>query len=619
MIDLNNITIRIAGKVLLQNASAHVPDGKKVGLVGFNGCGKSTLFRAIQNEVALEEGSINRPSNSRLVYMAQEITQTDTSALDYILQADTERTELLKKLETAADIELPALYERLSDIDADSAEARACRILNGLGFADSDFKRPLSDFSGGWRMRIALAATLFQPSDILLLDEPTNHLDLESSMWLLNFLQKYKGTLLLISHDKSFLNELCNMIIHFESKKLYAYNGNYDTYQHTRAEQQNLQQKLLEKQEKTRAHLQAFVDRFRYKATKAKQAQSRLKQLEKLKMTVIDYETAFTHFEFPSPYELVSPIIKIENAATGYEEGKPILTKLNLQIDKDDRIALLGANGNGKSTFAKMLTGELKLFEGSITASKKLNIGYFAQHQSEELPQNITPVSYIAGFMQDANETKVRAHLACFGLDGQKAITQINKLSGGEKARLLFAKITCDKPNLLILDEPTNHLDIEAREGLMEALNLYAGAVILITHDLHLIEMVADRLWLVNNGTCHPFNEDIDTYRKMILSTDKTPVSAHIIPKVNMSSKERRQQNAQRLAQLKPLKDEIKKLEQKIQTAHKRIGEIENLFTQTMPATQMVELQKELKSLQNAITQDETRWLELSEKLEDNS
>ena len=619
MIDLNNITIRIAGKVLLQNASAHIPDGKKVGLIGFNGCGKTTLFRAIQNEVALEEGSINRPSTSRLVYMAQEIIQTDISALDYILQADTERTELLKKLQTAADIELPAIYERLSVIGADSAEARACRILSGLGFKDDDMHRPLSDFSGGWRMRIALAATLFCPSDLLLLDEPTNHLDLESAMWLLGYLKKYKGTLLLISHDKSFLNDLCNMIIHFEAKKLYVYQGNYDTYKRTRAEQQNLQQKMLEKQEKTRAHLQSFVDRFRYKATKAKQAQSRLKQLEKLKTTVINYETAFTHFEFPEPVELVSPIIKIENAATGYEEGKPILSKLNLQIDKDDRIALLGANGNGKSTFAKMLIGELKLFDGTITASKKLNIGYFAQHQSEDLPQNTTPVSYIAGFMQDANETKVRAHLACFGLDGQKAITQIDKLSGGEKARLLFAKITCDKPNLLILDEPTNHLDIEAREGLMEALNMYAGAVILITHDLHLIETVADRLWLVKDGTCKVFNDDIETYRNMILEKDKTPAQSNPTPKTTQTAKERRQQNAQRLAELKPIKDEIKKLEMQMETAHKRIAEIENLFTQAMTPTKMIELQKELNELTKSIQTSENKWLELSEKLEENT
>ena len=616
MIDLNDITIRIAGKVLLQEASVHIPDGKKVGLVGFNGCGKTTLFRAIQNEVPLEDGIISKPSNSKLVYMSQEIRDITLSALDYILQADTERTELLKKLETAPDMDLPAIYERLSAIGSDSAEARACRILNGLGFKDEDMHKPLTDFSGGWRMRVALAATLFQPSDILLLDEPTNHLDLESAMWLLNFLKKYKGTLLLISHDKSFLNDLCNMIVHFEAKKLYAYNGNYDTYLSVRAEQQNLQQKLLEKQEKTRAHLQSFVDRFRYKATKAKQAQSRLKQLEKLKMTVVDYETAFTHFEFPEPCELVSPIIKIENAATGYETDKPILKKLNLQVDKDDRIALLGANGNGKSTLAKLLIGQLPLFEGNITASKKLNIGYFAQHQSEELPSNITPVSYIAGFMKDANETKIRTHLACFGLDGQKAITQIDKLSGGEKARLLFAKMTCDKPNLLILDEPTNHLDIEAREGLIEALNLYSGAVIFITHDLHLIETVADRLWLVQDGTCKVLNDDIETYRKIILDKDKTQPSTCDDIKTNVSAKERRQKNAERLVALKPVKDEIKKLEEKMELENKRIAEIENLFTKPMSAAQMVDLQKELTILNKSVEMAENRWLELSEQLD---
>ncbi len=600
---------------MLDKASAHIPDTKKVGLIGFNGCGKSTLFRAIQNEITLEDGAISRPSASKMSFMAQEIKDTSQPILDFILAADKERTLLLKALETAPDMELPNIYERLSMIGADSAEARACRILSGLGFKDADFHRPLSEFSGGWRMRVALAATLFQPSDLLLLDEPTNHLDLESSLWLLSYLQKYKGTLLIISHDRNFLNNLCNMIVHFEAKKLYTYNGNYDTYQRTRSEQLNLQQKALEKQEVARAHLQSFVDRFRYKATKAKQAQSRLKQLEKLKMTVIDYETAFTHFEFPEPCELVSPIIKTENAATGYETEKPVLSKLNLQVDKDDRIALLGSNGNGKSTLAKLLNGQLSLFEGTITASKKLNIGYFAQHQTEELPMNITPVSYLASLMTGANETKVRAHLARFGLDGQKAITQIQKLSGGEKARLLFAKITCEQPNLLILDEPTNHLDIEARDGLVDALNAYAGAVILITHDLHLIETVADRLWLVANGTCSVFNEDIAAYQQMVLNAGKTAPCEEPKQK-SASGKERRQQNAQKLAELKPIKEEIKRLEFLIATQNKRISEIENLFATSLTPAQMVDLQKELASLNKSIENAENQWLELNTQLE---
>ncbi len=618
MIDLNDITIRICGKTLLEHASAHIPDNKKVGLVGFNGCGKSTLFKAIQNEISLEDGQISYPTSSRLAFMAQEIADTSVGILPFILSKDTEREALLKALETAPDIELPAIYERLSAIKADSANARACQILKGLGFKDSDFYRTLSEFSGGWRMRVALAGTLFQPSDILLLDEPTNHLDLESSMWLLSFLQKYRGSLLLISHDRNFLNNLCNMIVHFECKKLNTYNGNYDTYLRTRAEQQNLQQKMLEKQENVRKHLQSFVDRFRYKATKAKQAQSRLKMLERLSMQVVDYETAFTHFSFPEPDELVSPIIKMENGSTGYEQGKEILSKLNLQIDKDDRIALLGANGNGKSTLAKLLDGKLPLFTGEMTASKKLKIGYFAQHQTELLPFGQTPVMYIGSLIKGANETKIRTHLARFGLEGQKALTQIDKLSGGEKARLLFAGITCDRPNLLILDEPTNHLDIEARDGLVEALNAYAGAVILITHDMHLIETVADRLWLVANGTCKPFDEDIDAYKKLVLSATKTPASEEAKEKAPvLSPKEKRQMQAAKHAALRPIRDEIKRIEEFLSKANRRIADIENLFTGQLLPAQMVDLQKELAELNKQVEQNENRWLELSEKLEE--
>lgn len=621
MIDLNNITIRICGKTLLERANVHIGDNKKVGLIGHNGCGKSTLFRAILGEQSIEEGSIAYPSASKIAYMRQELDDTSIAPLPYLLASDKERTQLLDRLQSAPDTELAEIYERLNAIGADTAESRACQILKGLGFHDTDFYRPLSEFSGGWRMRVALAATLFQPSDILLLDEPTNHLDLESSLWLLNFLQKYRGTLLLISHDKNFLNNLCNMIVHFESHKLNAYSGNYDDFQRLRAAQIDLQNKLIEKQEAKRAHLQSFVDRFRYKATKARQAQSRLKMLEKLTINITAYENISTHFEFPKTNDLSSPIFKIENGAVGYETDKPVLTKLNLQIDKDDRIALLGANGNGKSTLAKLIDGKLPLMDGKMQQSKKLNIGYFAQHQTEELPTGLTATAFMASLMPTANETKVRAHLAAFGLEGQKATTQIAKLSGGEKARLLFASITRSAPNLLILDEPTNHLDIDAREALVDALNNYNGAVVLITHDLNLIEMVSDRLWLVANGTCTPYPDDIETYQKMLLNAQKMPTQQEAKKEEQtapaLTPKEKRQLQASKLQAMQPVKKQIKTLEDKMQTISRRVAVIEKMFTQSLPAPQMVELQKELGALTKELENSENQWLELNEKLEE--
>lgn len=615
MIDLNDVTLRIAGKTLLENANAHLPSRKKVGFVGFNGCGKSTLFKAIQDEISLECGTISKPKNDKLVFMTQEIKDTTVLLLPFILSQDKERTELLKKLETASNIELPGIYERLYAIGASSAEARACHILKGLGFIEKEFNRPLSEFSGGWQMRVVLGATLFQPSDILLLDEPTNHLDLESALWLMSFLQKYKGTLLLISHDRSFLNQLCNIIVHFESKKLFTYSGNYDCYIRTRSEQKNLQQKMLEKQKAKQAHLKSFIDRFRYKATKAKQAQSRIKQLEKISLDLVEYETAFTHFEFPEPSDLSSPIVHMDTVSTGYDD-KIVLKNLNLKIDKDDKIALLGANGNGKSTLAKLINGLLPVKEGKMSIAPKLRIGYFAQHQTEVLPFGETPVSYIASLMPLTNETKIRTHLARFGLGDQKALTVISQLSGGEKARLLFAGITCNNPQLLILDEPSNHLDIESQEGLMEALNIYKGAVLLVTHDLHLIETVADRLWVVNHQTCVPFDEDISAYQKNISDENRTPSTLKVVNKNSSTPKEKRRQQTLKFQTLKPIKDKIEKLETEMEYNQTRQKEIEKAFLNTPTPKQIVELQKELSLLKKRQSEKENQWILLNEKLE---
>ncbi len=521
MIDINNITVRIGNKTLLENASAHIADGWKVGIVGANGCGKSTLFRVLLGMQETELGEINFPSGARISTVAQEMKDIDIHVLDYVLSQDKERQELLEKLKNAEESELAEIHERLNFIGSSSAEGRASAILSGLGFSNDDFSRPIKEFSGGWRMRLALAAALFAPSDILLLDEPTNHLDLEASVWLENHLQKYRGTLLLISHDRYILNDLCNHIIHFENKKLNVYNGNYDTFQTTRSLQREVLAKQIAKQEQQRKHLQSFIDRFRYKATKAKQAQSRMKMLEKMEVLPPLSSEYSSSFEFPEAQKMASPLIKLDSVSVGYDDNV-VLKNLNLNIGNDDRIALLGANGNGKSTFAKLLSGRLNPMSGNVIKSSKLEVGYFAQHQSEELPLDMSACEYLTSLMPEMPETKIRAHLAAFGLSQEKATTQIALLSGGEKARLLFAVMSRKSPALLILDEPTNHLDIEGRDALLEALNAYNGAVILITHDLHLVELVADDLWLVKNHTCKVYNGDLAEYRDSLLNEKNT-------------------------------------------------------------------------------------------------
>lgn len=608
MIDINNITVRIGNKTLLESASAHLADGWKVGIVGANGCGKSTLFRVLLGLQETELGEINFPSGARISTVAQEMKDIDIHVLDYVLSQDKERQELLEKLQNAKESELAEIHERLNFIGASSAEGRASAILSGLGFSNDDFSRPIKEFSGGWRMRLALAAALFAPSDILLLDEPTNHLDLEASVWLENHLQKYRGTLLLISHDRYILNDLCNHIIHFENKKLNVYNGNYDTFQTTRSLQREVLAKQIAKQEQQRKHLQSFIDRFRYKATKAKQAQSRMKMLEKMEVLPPLSSEYSSSFEFPEAQKMASPLIKLDSVSVGYDDNV-VLKNLNLNIGNDDRIALLGANGNGKSTFAKLLSGRLNPMSGNIIKSSKLEVGYFAQHQSEELPLDMSACEYLTSLMPEMPETKIRAHLAAFGLSQEKATTQIALLSGGEKARLLFAVMSRKSPALLILDEPTNHLDIEGRDALLEALNAYNGAVILITHDLHLVELVADDLWLVKNHTCKVYNGDLTEYRDLLLNEKNTakkvePQQLKPEPKKN------------NYFEVKQLNAEIKKTEKLIEKLNAQKSVMEEKFTQTTNTDELIALQKDFAYLQNEIDKNENIWLELSEKLQ---
>lgn len=609
MIDINNITVRIGSKVLLEQASVHISDGWKVGLVGHNGCGKSTLFRVLLGEMETELGEVFFPSGYKVATVSQELNEIDTPIIDFVLAQDKERSELLAKLETAANEELGEIHERLNLLGAASAEGRAAAILNGLGFSNEDLRRPIKEFSGGWRMRLALAAALFQPSDILLLDEPTNHLDLEASIWLENHLRRYNGTLLLISHDRYILNDLCNHIIHFEDKRLNTYSGNYDTFQRTRTLQREVQAKQIEKQEQQRKHLQSFVDRFRYKATKAKQAQSRIKLLEKMETLAPLSNEYSSSFDFPESQELAPPLISLENVSVGYDDNV-VLKNLSLRIVDNDRIALLGANGNGKSTLAKLLSNRLQPLDGNVVRSKKLEVGYFAQHQSEELPLDMTACAYMSSLMPDVLEPKVRSHLARFGLNQEKATTQIAKLSGGEKARLLFAVMSRNAPALLILDEPTNHLDIEGRDALVEALNSYKGSVILITHDLHLIELIADNLWLVKNHNCKPFDGDLDDYKQSLLEGKNTA------KKTSGPSRKETTTKTNNYQEIKELNSRIKRLEKVLNKLNEDKNILENKFSEPLPTDELVLLQKDFSYLQNQINETETEWFELSEKLE---
>lgn len=628
MLDINEITLRFGGRLLFNAASAHISDGQKVGLTGRNGSGKTTLFRMISGDLSPDDGDIGMTKGHKIATVAQEIADTTVSLIDCVLQADTQRTALLAELETTESendgVKIGEIHERLNMIGANSAEARAGAILYGLGFSAEQQTQPLSSFSGGWRMRVALAGALFVPSDILLLDEPTNHLDLEASLWLENFLEKYPGTLIIISHDRSLLNRLCTRILHIENLKIQSYGGNYDAFEQTRALQKENEQKQAAKTEETRKHLQSFVDRFRYKANKAKQAQSRIKMLEKLPPKAVFANEAALHFKFPTPRELPSPLIKIEDGSVGYGE-KAVLSKMNLRIDADDRIALLGANGNGKSTFAKLLAGKLKLMNGTMQASGKLQIGYYAQHQTEELSPNLTAFQQMQLVMKEANETQIRAHLGAFGLTQQRADTRIEQLSGGEKARLLFAIMTRNAPHILLLDEPTNHLDIDARDALIEAINVYKGAVILITHDPHLIELTADRLWLIDGGRCAVYDGDLEDYRNLLAQKARIQAagkSADKNEKNAVSRKDERREAAEKRQQSAPLRKKLKETEtllEKLNVQKEKIEEMledPTLYMIGLNAAKVKNLQISLSQLNEQIETAEQQWLELSEKLE---
>ncbi len=532
MLAIRNVTFTLEGRRLFDDTSVVIPAGHKVGFVGRNGTGKTTLFRLIRGELALDSGEIEVPRRARIGGVAQEAPATQDSLIDTVLAADTERASLLAEAETATDAHrIAEIQTRLADIDAHSAEARAAAILNGLGFDAAAQQRPCAEFSGGWRMRVALAGVLFSRPDVLLLDEPTNYLDLEGAIWLENFLARYPHTVVVISHDRDLLNRSVGAILHLHRQKLTLYQGNYDTFDNTRRARLEQQVAEKKKQDVQRAHMQSFVDRFRAKASKARQAQSRLKALERMKPIAAVVEDAVASFGFPEPEELSPPIIRLEDVSVGYD-GRAVLRGLDLRIDQDDRIALLGANGQGKSTLSKLLSDRLQPMAGRKTASSKLRVGYFAQHQVDELHLDETPLQHLARLRPLEPPAKLRARLAAGGIGADIAANEVGRLSGGQKARLSLLLATIDAPHLIVLDEPTNHLDIESREALVQGLTEYGGAVILVSHDPYLVELVADRLWLVKDGRVSAFEGDMDDYRRLLLSERSgTPLRTPDAPK----------------------------------------------------------------------------------------
>ncbi len=612
MLRIDAITYSVEGRPLLEAASATIPTGHKVGLVGRNGTGKTTLFRLIRGELALEGGSITLPSRARIGGVAQEVPSSDTSLLDTVLQADTERSALLAESHTATDPHrIAEIQARLADIDAWSAEGRASSILKGLGFDADQQLMPCSAFSGGWRMRVALAGVLFSQPDLLLLDEPTNYLDLEGALWLEAYLQKYPHTVIIISHDRGLLNRAVQGILHLDQRKLTYWTGPYDQFARQMAERRAVLQAEAKKQEARRAHLQSFVDRFKAKASKAVQAQSRVKMLEKMTPITAPEDAKRVVFTFPAPEELSPPIINMEGVAVGYG-GPPVLKKLSLRVDQDDRIALLGRNGEGKSTLSKLLAGKLPALEGRFTRSSKLRIGYFAQHQVDELHIDETPLQHIQRLRPAEGQPRLRARLAGFGLMADQAETVVGRLSGGQKARLSLLLATIDAPHLLILDEPTNHLDMESREALVEALTEYSGAVILVSHDMHLLSLVADRLWLVKGGAVTPYTEDLEAYRKMLLSgEDEVKVAPKAVEKPKKASRDEIlalraevRKCEDRLAKINDMRDKLaKKLADPELYESARIGELETW-------------NRKYAEVMEALDKAESLWLAAQDRLE---
>jgi ATP-binding cassette subfamily F protein 3 len=617
MLVIDNIIVRIAGREILDGASASLPAGRRIGLVGRNGAGKSTLLKVILGQLSTDQGEVTWPRDWRIGAVAQEAPSGPITLLDTVLAADTERTALLARAEHEHDPHtLGDIHARLEAIDAYSAPARAAAILAGLGFDAESQLRPCSEFSGGWRMRVALAAILFSAPDLLLLDEPTNYLDLEGVLWLEDYLKRYRGSVIVVSHDRDLLNNVTEFILHLEYQKLTLYSGNYDTFVTTRAMRRANDLAFAKKQDAARKHMQAFVDRFRYKASKARQAQSRIKMLERLQQVEVPPDEFIAPIQLPKPLDASPPLLTLEKAEVGYD-GRAVLSNISLRFDPDDRIALLGKNGNGKSTLAKLLVGKLHEMAGDVVRSRKLIPGYFAQHQLDEMDSSITPVQTLARYRPKMTETELRTRLGAMGLVGDKALTKVGSLSGGERARLMLTLATLDRPNLLILDEPTNHLDIDAREELLMALNDFEGAVILVSHDRRLIEATMDRLLLVAGGKVEPFDGDLDDYRRFLLSGENVPVRREeAAPKP--TKEEARRDAAEKRKALRPLKEKVEIAESQIAELSKEIAKYDKtladplLFTQDRAKATAVS--KKRAEAARKLEAAEARWLAASEE-----
>ena len=618
MINFKNISFSIGGVSLFDDTSAFVPTGHKIGIVGRNGAGKTTLFKLILKEITLDGGVIEVPRNYTIGAVAQEAPSNEEKLIDTVLAADIERAKLLSASEIETDPnKIANIHTRLADIDAYSAEARASSILSGLGFSQTDQHSPCSSFSGGWRMRVALASVLFSNPDLLLLDEPTNYLDFEGTAWLENYLQKFKNTVLVISHDRNLLNKSVSGILHLSSKKIQFYTGNYDTFDNERRSQ--LEQKISQKnkQDVQRAHIQSFVDRFKAKASKARQAQSRIKILEKMKPIVIEEDQKIPKFKFEDVSKFAPPLVTLDQASVGYNQVE-VLKNINIQINPDDRIGLLGVNGEGKSTFSKLIAKKINVMKGHLLIPKKLKIGYFAQHQLDELRPNETPFQHLYLKLNKEIPSKIRAKLGSAGFTPETMDLEVRRLSGGQKARLLMLLVVIEKPDLLILDEPTNHLDIESREALIMALNDYKGSLILVSHDAFLVERLVDRLLIIKNGNVSEFSGDIHDYRKLILNNNSKKKKQEPVLKnknINYSISN---------FSLTDLKKRLTNSEKKIleyEKERKRL-EIEMLkenFYSSNNQKRALEVNVNLKNVLQQIAEEEKNWEKIAENIETSS
>ena len=629
MLQISELTYRIAGKLLLENANVTIPAGHKIGIVGRNGSGKTTLYKLILGELESDDGQIRVRKSAKVGQVAQEAPGGPETLLETVLSSHSELVALQNEAETTNDPNrIAEINERLQDIGAYEAEARAASILSGLGFNDAEQRRACSEFSGGWRMRVALACTLFTQPDLLLLDEPTNYLDLEGVLWLETFIKNYPYTILIISHDRDLLNQAASAIVHLENRQLTFYGGNFDKFEKTYREQKKLKQAAIKKQGLERAHIQKYVDRFRYKASKAKQAQSRIKMLEKMEPLAALAEENTVQFNFPNPEELAPPLISIEKCSVGYEQGKPILRNISMRMDMEDRIALLGQNGNGKSTFAKLLADRLMPMGGQIKRSRKLSIGYFAQHQQDELDKDGSPLSHLGLLMKGATEAQVRGRLGGFGFGVDKATNNISTLSGGEKARLLFALMSFKAPQMIILDEPTNHLDMDSRQSLIHAINEYEGAVILISHDSYLVEACADRIMVVENGGVQDFDGDINDYKAEVIGNKATLKKKEKVEKKEtkepeqIDSTNKKPKKKMSGAEKNHLRDKIREIERRVDYLNKEVKKYTKaltnpkLYNNNDPAAKraLQQFTREKKSLEEKLVEAEERWIDLESR-----